>query len=164
LKIVLIGMPGAGKTTIGKMLSNKLNLDFYDCDEEIEKYANKKIKQIFEEDGEERFREIETRIIKELSKKDSGVISLGGGAILKKENIDSLKSDSRIIFLNRPLEKIISDIETEERPLLKNGEEALYNLYNSRIHLYKEYSNVEVVNDDTISKVVNEIIEMEGLF
>ena len=167
MNIALIGMPGAGKTTIGKILADKLKFEFYDNDEEIEKYANKNIKQIFQEDGEERFRQIESERIKELSKKDLSVISLGGGVVLKKENIDNLKSNSKIIFINRPIENIINDIEIDERPLLKNGKEKIYSLYNNRIELYKKYADIEIMNNRGIEEVVNEIInrvKKEGIF
>jgi len=159
LNIVLIGMPGAGKTTIGKLLSDKFSFKFYDSDDEIEEYAGKKITQIFAEDGEEVFRDIESRIIKELSGKDSSVLSLGGGAILRSENIDVLKSNSKIIFLNRPLENIVNDIEVAERPLLKDGKEKIYNLYNNRIELYKKYADIEIANDTDIETVINNIVK-----
>ena len=159
MNIVLIGMPGAGKTTIGKLLSDKFSFKFYDSDDEIEEYAGKKITQIFAEDGEEVFRDIESRIIKELSGKDSSVLSLGGGAILRSENIDVLKSNSKIIFLNRPLENIVNDIEVAERPLLKDGKEKIYNLYNNRIELYKKYADIEIANDTDIETVINNIVK-----
>ena len=159
MNIVLIGMPGSGKTIIGEMLAEKLKFEFYDCDAEIEKYSNKIITEIFEEDGEEKFRQIETDVIKELSKKDESVISLGGGAILKKENIERIKPNAKIIFINRPLENIVNDIEVEKRPLLRNGKERVYELYNSRIELYKKYSDIEIMNDVKIEEVIQEIQE-----
>jgi len=152
-------MPGSGKTIIGEMLAEKLKFEFYDCDAEIEKYSNKIITEIFEEDGEEKFRQIETDVIKELSKKDESVISLGGGAILKKENIERIKPNAKIIFINRPLENIVNDIEVEKRPLLRNGKERVYELYNSRIELYKKYSDIEIMNDVKIEEVIQEIQE-----
>ena len=159
MNVVLIGMPGSGKTTIGEMLSNKLKFEFYDSDAEIEKHSGKKITQIFSEDGEKTFREIESRIIKNLSEKEHSIISLGGGAILRKENIENVKRNGKIIFINRPLEEIVNDIEVAERPLLKNGKEAIYKLYAERIDLYKKYADIEIANDISMEEVVEKMME-----
>lgn len=164
--IVLIGMPGSGKTTIGSLLSKKLNKKFIDMDELIEKTEEKSISDIFVI-GEEHFRNIESNIARNLSnEKSSIVISTGGGIIKRKENIDFLKINSIIIFINRPLEKIIQDININNRPLLKRNTEDIYKLYNERILLYEKYSDLEILNDDTIecavNKIINSILEMES--
>lgn len=157
--IVIIGMPGSGKTTIGFLVSKKLNMDFVDMDKYIEAKSNKSINDMFDL-GEEYFRNQETICAKELGKRNSTVIATGGGIVKKQENMDYLKINSIIFFLNRPIENIISDIDTNSRPLLKENIENIHNLYNSRIHLYKKYCDVEVLNDKTIDDAVQSILKV----
>lgn len=160
MNIVLIGMPGSGKTTIGKMLAQKLNLKFIDMDSEIERSTNKTINDIFEDVGEAGFREIESETIEKISNQDNSVISLGGGAILREINTLNVKKNGKVIFINRPVEAIVNDVEIEKRPLLKDGPDKVYILYNQRIELYKEYAGLEILNNTTIEDVVNKIWRM----
>ncbi len=115
--IVLIGMPGCGKSTIGKILANELNKEFIDTDEEIVKLANKSIPQIFEEMGEEVFRELETKVIKNISSKQNAVIATGGGAILNDINIDNLRMNGKVFFIDRDIEFLVT---SSDRPLSSN--------------------------------------------
>lgn len=115
--IVLIGMPGSGKTTIGKKLSQILSKDFIDTDELIVNKENTPIPEIFKTKGEAGFRDIESSIIKEVSALHSKVIATGGGAVLREENINLLKQNGKIIFLDRELENILP---TADRPLSSN--------------------------------------------
>ena len=89
--IVLIGMPACGKSTIGYWLSKKINFPVLDADKYLEEKENRLISDIFSKEGEEYFRELETKYLKELSEKEGLIISTGGGAVKKKENIDILK-------------------------------------------------------------------------
>ncbi len=152
-KIILIGMPGCGKTTIGKILAKELSYNFYDMDNYIEKMEGKSIKELFN-DSEERFREAETKACMELIKKKRCVIASGGGVIKKDINIDILKSGI-IIFINRPNEKIIGDIDISNRPLLKEGKEKLYKLYNERFYKYKNACDIEILNEGFIRDTIN---------
>ena len=106
--IVLIGMPGSGKTTIGKALSEKLNMEFIDTDQKIVDNTNKTIPDIFAECGEETFRDLENQTIFEVSKKQQSIIATGGGAILRKENVKLLSQNGRIYFIDRPLSSIVA--------------------------------------------------------
>lgn len=155
--IVLIGMPGSGKSTIGFLLSRKLKMNFIDMDDYIEKREQKTIKELFAV-SEECFRDAETKCSEELSKLDNCVIAAGGGIIKRKENISLLKQSSIIIFINRPAKDIASDIDMSTRPLLKDGIKRLYDLYDERIDLYKSYCDVEVDNSREISETVSEIV------
>lgn len=154
--LVLIGMPGCGKTTIGKFLSRKIKMEFIDVDEYIERTQGKSISDIFK-NGEETFRDIESEIVDELSNNDEKVISTGGGVIKRKKNMAALSKNGVIIFVNRPLTKIMGDVDTETRPLLKDGKEKLKKLYEERFDLYKRYSDFEVLNDASLEKVIDDI-------
>ena len=155
-KIVLIGMPGCGKTTIGKILSTQLNLKFYDMDEYIQETSGKTIAELFEK-GEDNFRDLETQACRDLIKKNNVIISTGGGVVKRKENVDILKEDSTIICLDRPVEKIIGDVDVSKRPLLKDGKEKVLVLYKERYELYKKAADKIIVNDGTVKDVVEKI-------
>ncbi|MFD3156613.1 shikimate kinase [Haloimpatiens sp. FM7330] len=156
--IVLIGMPGCGKTTTGKILSQKIKLKLYDLDECIEKSTGKTIKELFSK-SEKVFRDAESKITEQISSTYPKIISTGGGIVKRENNIHALKKNGIIIFINRPIEDIISDINTNTRPLLKDGKEKLYKLYDERIELYKKYCDIEIINDETIEKTIKSIIE-----
>lgn len=143
--IVLIGMPGCGKTTIGKYISESLNIEFCDVDEYIVKRENKSITEIFE-NGEEHFRKIESESVKEVSSTYPKIISTGGGVVKNYKNIEVLRKKGIIIFINRPLKDISDDVDIQNRPLLKDGTEKLYILYDQRYKLYKEYCDYEILN------------------
>ncbi len=155
---VIIGMPGSGKSTFGDMLSKKLFMNFIDMDHYIEQDENKTIKEMFAI-SENCFRDVETRCSKDLSKLNSHVIATGGGIVKRKENIDYLKENSIIIFINRPIENIIKDIDIDTRPLLTGEKEKIYKLYSERIDLYKKYCDIEIENTGKMSETLDKIIE-----
>ncbi|MFA9424285.1 MAG: shikimate kinase [Sedimentibacter sp.] len=156
--LVLIGMPGCGKSTIGSLLSKRLNMDFIDMDDYIVKTEGKSVKEMFDI-GENCFRDAETRCSMKLSQMNSIVISTGGGIIKRKENIDCFNKSSIIIFVNRPIEHILKDIDCEVRPLLAEGKTKLYNLYEERICLYKKYCHIEINNSGNIYDTIEEIVK-----
>lgn len=151
--IVLIGMPGCGKTTIGKILSKELSLKLYDMDKYIEEISNTTIPELFKI-GEKHFRDIESQACKELSEHENIIISTGGGVVKRSDNIKNLRNNSLIIFIDRPVEKIIEDVNTSKRPLLKDGKEKLFELYNERYKLYKNAADIIILNDDTLESVI----------
>ena len=157
--IVLIGMPGCGKTTLGKILNTELAMEIYDMDNCIERKANKKISELFEK-GENYFRDIESVVCKELSKKKNVIISTGGGVIKRKENIDFLKENGIVIFIDRSVDDIIGDVDISKRPLLKEGKEKVLKLYEERYLLYKNYADKIVVNNTNIEDTKNKIIDI----
>lgn len=154
--IVLIGMPGCGKSTIGYRISQKINYSFFDADKYLEEKENRIISDIFSKEGEEYFRKLETKYLKDLSKKEQIIISTGGGAVKKKENIDILKQNGIIIFLDRTIEDISKE-NHENRPLLQNIEN-LWKLYDERINLYRKYADIIIKNDDDMNVIVERII------
>ena len=130
--LVLIGMPGAGKTTVGRLLAQKLNREFVDTDEEIVKRAGKPIPVLFAEDGEDRFRDLETAVVRDLSASGGRVIAAGGGTVLREENVTLLRLNGRLFFLDRQPE----DLEpSPDRPLGDTARK-LERLYHSRYFRY----------------------------
>lgn len=157
--ILLIGMPGSGKSTIGKLLSEKLNYDFCDMDKYIEEREGKSIKEIFLQ-GEDVFRDIESKACKELNNKNKTVIASGGGVVKRKENIDAFKDKATIIYIDRPIENILTDINLANRPLFKEGSRKLYKLYEERYNLYNDYCDYKVFNEKSIEDVLENIINI----
>lgn len=146
--IVLVGMPGSGKTTVGKLLAKRLGREFMDTDSMVEEKENRKIPDIFSQMGEKYFRDIETECIREAGKKLGKVIATGGGAVMKEENRNALKENSVIIYLQRDLQFLA----TEGRPLSEN-EEKLKEMYKVRYPVYKALADftVQVSDDENIT-------------
>jgi len=137
--IFFVGLMGAGKTTIGKLLARKLKKTFYDTDHEIEKKLGVKIAVIFELEGEEGFRKRETQMIDELTKKKDIILATGGGAVLSEENCTLLKERGRVIYLNAKPQSLAKRMAYDkDRPLLQEGNmlETLSLLYKERHPLY----------------------------
>lgn len=154
--IVLTGMPSSGKTTVGKYLACITGKEFIDTDDEIVKKIGMDIPSYFAKYGEKAFRDVESEVIGEISKKNGLIISTGGGAILRKENVRSLKQNGRVYFLNRSLELLTP---TSSRPL-SSDMEALKKRFEERYELYLSSCDVEIKADGTI-KEVGDIISEE---
>ena len=155
--IVLIGMPGSGKTTVGKTLAKLLGRKFIDTDEEIVRKYHKTIPQIFAEGGEDEFRKMEIGVISELSKNTGCVIATGGGCVLKEENFIPLRQNSLIYWLHRDL----SLLPTEGRPLSQAGK--LDEMLKARTPAYMHFADVSVNNtgsiDDTAQKIAETFLQ-----
>ena len=120
-RIYLTGFMTSGKSTIGPILANVLVWDFYDLDKVIEKEEKKTVVEIFEEKGEDYFREVETKFLREFSELDHIIISLGGGTITNKVNVDLMKSSGKIIYLKTSPEMIYKRLRFKiDRPLFRN--------------------------------------------
>ncbi len=161
--IVLIGMPASGKTTVGKYVAKKLGRRFIDSDSEIEKTEGMSIPDIFAQRGEKYFREVESRIISELSSGINGaVIATGGGAVLNRSNIDKLKANGRVYWLDRPLEALMP---TADRPTASNFED-IKKRFMERFPLYKSlcdarvpaYGNIDVVG----KRIIKDFLKNNG--
>ncbi len=153
MNIVLIGMPASGKTSVGKALAERLNKTFVDTDDLVVEAENMQIPEIFSQKGEKVFREIESREIFEISKCNSNIIATGGGAVLNKKNIEALKGNGRVYFINRPLEMLVA---TDDRPLSSNRAD-LEKRYNERYSLYTEYADVIIDGSGTVEEVAERI-------
>ena len=150
--IVLIGMPGCGKSTVGKLLARELNREFVDADAEIVKTAGMPIPEIFATQGEEGFRKIETQVLAKLGQKSCLVIATGGGCVTRSENYPLLHQNGTIYWLKRD----IASLPTDGRPLSQTGK--LEQMYQIRKPLYERFSDLTVVNDttpeDTVAKIL----------
>ncbi|WP_026885836.1 shikimate kinase [Clostridium beijerinckii] len=158
-KVVFIGMPGCGKSTIGRLVSEELKINFIDMDNYIENMTSKTIPELFEQ-GENSFRDFESLACRELAKEGKVIISSGGGVVKRKENIDVLKEEAFIIFIDRPLEELLGDVDISKRPLLKEGREKIIKLYEERYELYRLCADKIIRNDREIGNIVNEIKEV----
>ena len=153
--IVLVGMPGSGKSTAGRLLSQKLERPFYDTDELIIKRTGKQITEIFSEIGESGFRDIEAKVISDISLSLCGaVIATGGGAILKECNVDALRQNGRLYFLDRPFEELIP---TDDRPLA-NTIEAIKKRYEERYPLYNSICDKKIECQASPEEIAGQII------
>lgn len=153
--IVLIGMPSSGKTTVGKALAEKLNKQFIDIDAEIQKVTGKSISEIFKNQGEASFRDIESEIILQASAKQGVVIATGGGAVLREQNLTLLKGNGTLYFIDRPLDLLIT---TADRPLSSSRAD-LEKRYTERYEIYCNAADKRFINDGGLSAVVNSIKE-----
>jgi len=157
--IVLIGMPGCGKTTVGRLLARELGRIFIDTDDGIETASGKSIPEIFSTEGEKAFRDLESKVVYEAGKGSGAVISTGGGAILRRENREALMGNSVVVFLERP----VTDLATHGRPLSEKGREAIEKMYTERLPLYKKTADVTVrVGSEpriTAASIINKLEE-----
>jgi len=162
--IYLVGLMGSGKTTLGKILSKKLDKIFYDSDQVIEEKLGVDVPMIFEYEGEAGFREREKDILKELVNIQNIVLATGGGIILSKSNRDLLAKNGIVIYLKSNQKDLILRVKNDKtRPLLKNGniEEIIKKLYKEREPLYEEIADFEIMTKNKrIHEIVNEIINV----
>ncbi len=158
--IALIGMPGCGKTTIAKAVSALTGLTFYDIDEKIAETENRTISEIFAENGEEHFRELETKAVIEAAKMTGMLISTGGGIVLREENMSALRGSSYIIYISRGCDKILQSANNSQRPLLCGRDEKIFRLYEERASLYEKYSDIIIPNDDNIEAAIKAVTEV----
>ena len=153
--IILIGMPGCGKSSFGKALAKQLNKDFVDMDHEIEKADGRAIPTIFQESGESYFRDLETKIARALGKEKGQIIATGGGVVLRPENMKALSQNGTVLFIQRPLEKLATD----GRPLSKDIN-ALKTMYEKRLPLYNEYSQLVFTPSEGIEKNMTKLLSL----
>ena len=153
--VVLIGMPASGKSTIGRILEKKLGKKVFDSDKIIERNAKKSIPDIFRDDGEAAFRDMEADVIAKLSGKCGIIISTGGGSILRRESVDNLKKNGRLYFIDRPLSQLIP---TSSRPLASTAE-AIEKRFNERYGIYSAVADVRIDANGSAPMAADKIIK-----
>lgn len=151
--IVLVGMPGCGKSTIGQLLAEKNGKTFVDADAEIVRLAGKSIPDIFAQDGEEVFRQLETQVLEHLGKQSGLVIATGGGCVTKDRNYPLLHQNGTIIWLQRDLDRL----PTDGRPLSQAGK--LQYMYIQRKPLYEAFSDISVENNGFVTDTASAIMK-----
>ncbi len=162
--IFLIGFMGAGKSTIARLLKERLDCPLIEMDEQIVKEQGKSINDIFAQQGEEAFRDMESQLIYRISQGKAAVVSCGGGAVIREENVENMKKNGKIVFLTARPETILERVKKgKDRPLL-NGHmnvEYISSMMEKRLPVYKKAADYEIATDDTNkAKIVDKIIEM----
>jgi len=158
--VYLVGMPGSGKSTVGPELARRLGAPFVELDGEIERAAGKAVREIFAEEGEGRFRELEAAALVEAATRDPSVVSCGGGVVLEPANRITLRATGTVVFLSVPLEVLRTRVvPAAERPLI-HEEVDLERLFREREPLYREFA-AHVVDGRGSVEEVAEAIEKE---
>ena len=157
LNIVLIGMPGCGKSTVGKVLAEKTGKGFIDADRCIEDLAAKSIPEIFATIGEAGFRKLETQVLQELGKRSGLVIATGGGCVTKPENYPLLHQNGTIYYLMRD----ISSLPTEGRPL--SQKDTLTQMFEMRKPLYAQFADKTIDNNADMNAAISAILKLEDV-
>jgi shikimate dehydrogenase len=161
--IALIGISGSGKTTLGRKLAYESSRHFLDLDSQIMERQDKSIDQIFAEVGEDGFRALETEVLKEAVQKSGSVISCGGGIVLREENMKLLGEKSIVVFLNRPVDRIVESIDVENRPLLRENPARILEMLRDRGPLYEKYADFEAGSNGDEKSTLEELCRIEAL-
>jgi shikimate kinase len=168
--IALVGLPGSGKSTVGRQLARRLNLAFSDSDQVIEQRLGCSIGEYFQREGEGPFRDIEESVIRELAQAGSGVLATGGGAVLRAANREQLRESGHVVYLRTTPEEVFRRLRHDRnRPLLQVDDplERLYKLFEERDPLYRETAHFVVeTGRPSVSTLVNLVLselELAGL-
>ena len=160
--ISLIGLPGSGKSTVGRQLARRLQLPFFDSDHVIEQHLNCSIREYFEREGEARFRDVEQSVIDELTQKSNGVLSTGGGVVLRSANRQHLRERAQVIYLNSSPEELYRRLRHDKsRPLLQVADplDRLRELFTQRDPLYRETAHFIIeTGRPSVPTLVNMIV------
>ena len=139
--IVLIGLPGSGKTTVGELLAESMGRTLVDTDAMIVEKEGRSIPEIFAAEGETYFRALETQCAKEAAQMADVIIATGGGMVLKQENMEALRETGAVYFLDRSAQAIADSVDVSGRPLLKDDREKIFRLQKERDKLYRKYAD-----------------------
>ena len=167
MHIFLIGMAGAGKTSLGSRLARTLNMRFVDTDVRVSELLGMSVNDIFATLGEPFFRNAETAALTELAVQPPSIVSTGGGVCTVPENVTIMKNHGVIIHIDRPIDQILSDIKMDRRPNLAGGDhEDVIALYNRRIGYYRNCADYKLDNSkgylmgvQNLVSIVNKIME-----
>ena len=154
--IVLIGMPGCGKTAVGRELAAVLHMVLVDTDQMVEQADGRTIPDIFAQEGEIAFRDKETAAAKQAASMEGVIIATGGGMVLREENMQALQAGGIVFFRDRALSDIL-DEDLNDRPLLSGDKQRIYDLYDKRIGLYRKYAQHTVSDTNTAEEAAARI-------
>ncbi|MBP3730734.1 MAG: shikimate kinase [Mailhella sp.] len=149
--IVLIGLSGCGKTSIGKRLAHRLHMPLLDTDAMIVQKTGRSIPDIFAQDGEAFFRDLESDCAREASARCGIVISTGGGMVLRSRNMELLSENGLICFIDRHPSLILRSTTLSDRPLVQSDKEKLFRLHAERIALYRRWADITLVNGKSMN-------------
>ncbi len=166
----LIGLPGSGKSTVGRQLSRRLQLPFFDSDQVIEQQIGCSIREYFEREGEDKFRDVEESVIGQLTQRQSGVLSTGGGVVLRAGNRQHLRQRCQVVYLNSRPDELFRRLRHDaNRPLLQVADplNRLRDLHALRDPLYRETARFSIeTGRPSVAALVNMIVkqfELTGL-
>jgi len=162
VRLALVGLPGSGKSTVGRQLARRLKLPFTDSDHAIEQRIGCSIRDFFEREGEAAFRDIEEAVIADLTQQESGVLATGGGAVLRPANRERLRNAGHVIYLRSTPEELFRRLRHDsERPLLQVADPLgrLRTLYEERDPLYRETAHFTIeTGRPSVPSLVNMIL------
>jgi len=145
--IFLVGMPGSGKSALGRRVALKLQTPYLDTDAYLTEITGMNTAQIYETFGEAAFRDGETRLLQELINATPGIISTGGGTALREENRRLMRAHGYVVLIDRPIDDILMDIRAEKRPLLaQKGRDEIERIYEERMPIYRSVADVVLDN------------------
>lgn len=151
--VYLVGMPGSGKSSVGPELARRLGISFVELDAEIERAQGKPVPEIFAQEGEARFRELEAAALVEAARRDPAVVSCGGGVVLEPANRVTLRATGEVVFLAVPLETLRARVRpAADRPLIREAGD-LERLFQEREPLYREFAAHVVDGSGTVEEV-----------
>ena len=162
--LFLVGFMGCGKSTMARILSEKTGAELIEMDETIEKEAGMSINEIFEKHGEPYFRDLESQLVERIMKKGGAVVSCGGGAILREENVSNMKKNGKIVYFSATPETIFKRVRhSTNRPLLNGNMNVEYisALMGKRLPLYEKAADITIVVDEkNKQEVVDELMQI----
>ena len=145
--IFIIGMPGSGKSSLGRRVANNLRIPYVDMDQRITSIVGCTVTEMFERYGEQAFRNAETNLLAQLTREKPSIVSTGGGTVLRDVNRAIMRNHGIIVLIDRPLEDIMSDIKLDRRPLLaQKGLGEVERLYHERIEIYRSVADAVLDN------------------
>ena len=156
--VALVGLTGCGKTTFANLLAGKLGLKVLDTDDMIVEMSGQTIPELFEI-SESHFRDWEEKALASIAPDDNLVVACGGGIVLREANREILGKRAIVVYIDRPPELIVSQIDTTGRPLLKTGAEQVFRLHEERKSLYEEVADVIIPNDSTIEAALQLMVD-----
>lgn len=160
MNVTLIGMPGSGKSTVGKLLAKKLGYNFIDTDSLIEEKVGKRLQEIIETEGEEKLLILEQKAVLGLTNTENSIIAPGGSIIFSPEAMRHLKALSRVLYIDTPIDEIRNRIKKDSRGIIGAKNKTLEEIFLERRPLYEKYADLQIAGrQKTPEQIAGEIFE-----